>query len=157
MTFPNPPICAVNATTTNQLIGWNNFAAQSWTPTLVSAGGGTPSYTTQTGRFVTINGICMISGEIQLSSTGSLVGGQPLSITLPVTVSSSTAAAFTVGGVTNMNTLVNWQSITMSAAAGASSAKLEYKASNNDSGGIDLIVYYITNTFRIRFSGCYFV
>lgn len=70
------------------------IAEISWTPTLVSSGGGTPTYTTNTGKIIKIGN--QVSGTflIVLSGLGTLAAGTLSIAGLPYTASAANAIPF---------------------------------------------------------------
>jgi len=56
-------------------LGTGAAAGTSFTPTLVSSGGGTPTYTLQTGRYRTFAGLVHIKGAVSTSGLGTLAAG----------------------------------------------------------------------------------
>lgn len=140
-----PPLSASSQLT-------NYFQSQiSWTPILISSGGGTCSYSIQTGTCIKVYNLCIFSGEIQISSTVSLNTGN-LSVSLPFQNNSSTASSFSIGLVQNLaSTTVT--TLIASANSGGTSANLYYKTITIDF--TQLTNTDIDNTFRIRFGGSY--
>lgn len=55
-----------------------------WTPTIVSSGGGTPTYTVQVARYDRTNGFVRVSGQIVLATLGTLAAGTITIAGLPV-------------------------------------------------------------------------
>jgi len=158
MVFPVPPICTTSATSGDQLLNFNNFLLQSFTPTLVSSGGGDPSYnaTDTVGRFTRINRLCIVQIAILLTGFGSLADGS-LTIPLPVAVAASTSASFTIGAVTNLASGGSFVDIMADADPSATAIALGIRRAIADTGVDSLLRDDISSTFLIRISGSYFV
>lgn len=56
----------------------------SFTPTIVSSGGGTPTYSVQVARYDRTNGFVRISGQVALATFGTLAAGTVTIAGLPV-------------------------------------------------------------------------
>jgi hypothetical protein len=156
MSFPVPPICTTSATTANQMLNFNNFLFESFTPTLVSSGGGDPSYnaTDTVGRFMRVNNLCIVQIAILLTGFGTLADGS-LSIPLPVNVSSLTAASFTIGSVVGLTG--DTVDVMADANPSATAIALGIRRALDDPDVDPLLKSDITSTFLLRISGTYFV
>jgi hypothetical protein len=155
MVFPQPPACGVSATTTNQLVNFNNFGFGSSAPSLISSGGGAPTYNAlRLGRSLKINNFCIYSFELQAVNIAGLNAGD-LSVSLPFPVSSDVTASFCVGFVSGL-AAAGAVEITASADAGASVITLGIRRAITDTGVSNLTKADIANNFRIRISGTYF-
>lgn len=53
----------------------DDYEEGSWTPTITSAGGGTPTYTTQVGKYIKVGKKVFITGKVQLATKGTLAAG----------------------------------------------------------------------------------
>jgi hypothetical protein len=128
----------------------DDYEEGTWTPTLVSTGGGAPSYSTREGRYYKIGGIVYVFGIIQIS--GTLPAGNYTRIQgLPFTQSSvESAAAIKYSGAT---TVPSGQFIT--AAIGGSEISFARCDGNGEIGATGLNASYISTTFRVSFSTFY--
>ncbi len=159
MSFPVPPICTTSATTANQMLNFNNFLIDSFTPALVSSSGGTPTYnaSTRVGRFTRINNLCIVQISIQLTGFNTMTDPSGnLTIPLPVAVSSSTSASFTIGAVANL-AAAGAVDIMADADPSATAIALGIRRAITDTGVDPLLRDDISSTFLIRISGSYFV
>lgn len=57
------------------LLGAGSAPGTAFTPTIISSGGGTPTYTTQVARYRRFLGLVQITGRITLATFGSLAAG----------------------------------------------------------------------------------
>lgn len=88
-----------------------------WTPTLVSSGGGAPTYTTQTGSYIKVGKKVTFAGRITLTNKGTL-GAGTLTIALPFTPESGFQGAAAVGYYGNMVTnIIDMRAFIQSAAS----------------------------------------
>jgi hypothetical protein len=158
MSFPVPPICTTSATSANQLVNFQNFAsaALSPTPILVSSGGGTATYNAATtiGRVVRLNNVCIFQLELQATNIASLNAGT-LTIPLPFT-NSACPASFAVGQIVGL-AAAGAAEITASADPSSNSIFLGIRRTVASTATVALEKADITNTFRIRIGGSYFV
>jgi hypothetical protein len=153
MSFPSPPTCIISATTSNQLLNFENFTATSWTPTVSGfPTTGNPSYQSQRGRYILINKLCVGQGEFQLSGLGGL--GVNVLVSLPVQCSSTVPVSLAIAIVNGMST----NAVTdfkLTADPGASRAQFKIRTTTTSGSYIDLPSTYITTSFRCRFSFTY--
>jgi hypothetical protein len=160
MSFTEPPICTTSATSGNEMLNFNNFTFESFTPTLVSSGGGAPTYnaTDTVGRFMRVNKLCIVQIAILLTGFGTMTDlSGNLTIPLPVAVSSLTAASFTIGAVTNLAPGGSFVDIMADANPSATAIALGIRRAITDTGVDPLLRDDISSTFLIRISGSYFV
>jgi hypothetical protein len=75
--FPVTPTAQANANTLD------DYREQTWTPVLTGSGGGSASYTLQSGTYIKVGRLAIITFYIQLSNKGTLAGS--LWVTLPLT------------------------------------------------------------------------
>lgn len=61
----------------------DDYEEGSFTPTITSSGGGTPTYTTQVGRYTKIGNRVMFSARVDLATVGSLAAGDVSMAGLP--------------------------------------------------------------------------
>jgi hypothetical protein len=157
MVFPVPPISTTSATTANQMLNFNNFLLENFTPELVSSGGGTPTYnaSNRVGRFMRINNLCIVQISIFLTGFNTLADGS-LTIPLPVNVSSLTSASFTIGSVANL-AAAGAVDVMADADPSATAIALGIRRAITDTGVDSLEKSDISSTFLIRISGSYFV
>jgi hypothetical protein len=153
MNFSAPPTCSIGASGANQLANWNNFQQTSFIPTLISSGGGTCTYTTQTGRYIKMFNLCIFSAEIQISSSSLFTGD--LSVSLPIANSSNSSSSFDIGLCDNM--AVDCVSHVLSCAVNATAASINFKTS----AAPGTVYTPVTDTdisttsFIIRYGGSY--
>ena len=62
----------------------DDYAERTWTPILISSGGGAPTYTAQQGVYVKVGQLVFINGRIVLATLGTLAAGS-LTVSLPLT------------------------------------------------------------------------
>lgn len=67
------------------VLGAGSVGGTSFTPTIVSAGGGTPTYSLQVGRYRRFCGLVQVTGRVTLATFGTLAAGAILIGGLPVT------------------------------------------------------------------------
>jgi hypothetical protein len=53
----------------------DDYEEGSWTPTISSTGGGTPTYTTQVGKYIKVGKKVFVTGKVQLATKGTLAAG----------------------------------------------------------------------------------
>jgi hypothetical protein len=78
-----------------------------WTMTLVSSGGGTPTYTDRTGYYLRVGSVMHVTGILTLATTGTLAAGSLTITGLPV-------ASKNVTGNYAAVTIPYWQTLTTS-------------------------------------------
>jgi hypothetical protein len=66
------------------LLGAGAAAGTAFTPTIVSSGGGTPTYSLQVGRYRRFLGLVQITGQVALATFGTLAAGSITIGGLPV-------------------------------------------------------------------------
>jgi hypothetical protein len=144
ITFPATQVASSNANTLD------DYEEGTWTPSLVSTGGGAPSYSTREGRYYKIGGIVYVFGIVQIS--GTLPAGNYTRIQgLPFTQSSVESAAAIK--YSNATTVPSGQFIT--AAIGGSEISFARCDGNGEIGAVGLNASYISTTFRVSFSTFY--
>lgn len=86
----------------------DDYVEFTWTPTIGSAGGGTPTYTTQVGHYTKIGRKVFVNGAVQLATKGTLAAGNVVIGGLPFTSFSTTNGYSTavIGKFQNMTTSV---------------------------------------------------
>ncbi|MEI6372071.1 MAG: hypothetical protein WCO49_20560, partial [Nostocales cyanobacterium ELA608] len=105
------------ASGTGGVPNWANFTSGSFTPTVQSAGGGTPTYTTQTGNYTRVGNTVTFQAFVVLATLGTLAAGN-IRISLPVTTTVATSQTLTIGRIFNMTTaIVSATAITSGAVA----------------------------------------
>lgn len=140
---------------TSQNLTW--YEEGTWTPTLASSGGGTPTYVRQIGRYTRIGNRVLFQIEIDLASKGTLAAGN-LSLTgLPFTSNS---------------TVANWAGVTVGLCDGFTYPVLAMQLTaivdyNNTTVGLywiksgaatnNVVLADISTTPRINFSGQYMI
>lgn len=84
----------------------DDYEEGTWTPTVTSAGGGTPTYTTQSGSYVKVGKKVTITGTVTLATKGTLAAGAASIASLPFTnIAQATPVAF---GVFSFTTPIVW-------------------------------------------------
>ncbi len=74
----------------------DDYEEGSWTPTIVSSGGGTPTYTVQTGLYTKVGNTVFCEGRVTISAFGSLAAGTITIASLPFTASATTHGTATI-------------------------------------------------------------
>lgn len=80
------------------------YVEGTFTPTLVSSGGGTPTYGNQTGRYTRIGNLVFCRGRLVISSKAGLSAGNLRMGGLPITIANQSNARLILGSVTYSNT-----------------------------------------------------
>jgi hypothetical protein len=160
MSFPSPPTCTIPATTTDQLVNFNNFidTSGSWIPTISGASTpGTPSYTSQIGRYIRINNFCCFQAEIAIDASGSMAGQIRLSV--PFTCNATIPGSVAIGLLNNLSTETTAAAIEFGAGinAGETYVSLVYRPTSTSSIYKEFDVSKITNSFIVRYGGVYIV
>ena len=159
MNFPGVPTCDISANTTNQLLRWQNFGpSTSFTPQLISSGGGTiidASYNSRSHNYIQVGKLCIGIGEIRTTSITGLNAGD-LSITIPVQCSNNVTGSFVITLMNGMSTSPNIIQFGMIADKGDSAARLICRDTATSSTYRNLTKNDITNVFRIRYNYAYF-
>jgi hypothetical protein len=161
MSFGNPPICSVSASTANQLINFNNFTnIQSYNPVLRDTLGNTlnsGNYIQRIGYYIQIGNLVWFQTRIQISAkTGLGASGNGIQITLPITASAITnlTQSVSVGSCTGMSTSI--VSVCANIPTGGQDFANFNIRSGSSSGTTDILVTDISVNFQIRFGGFYF-
>jgi hypothetical protein len=119
------------------------YEVGTWTPTLISSGGGVPTYNTQTGRFIRTGNFIQASFFITLATLGTLAAGTLTVGNLPFPVQ-----ALAPGGTPQMlifNAFVtNWIYVYSIALAGSSTSLLRGTKAAGTSNVLDVTVADIT-------------
>jgi hypothetical protein len=68
----------------------DDYEEGTWTPTIISSGGGTPTYTSQVGRYVKVGRFVYVTGTIVLATKGTLAVGNVSIGPLPFTTENVT-------------------------------------------------------------------
>lgn len=99
----------------------DDYEEGSWTPTIISSGGGTPTYTTQVGRYVKVGRLVKYWGRVILATKGSLATGSVQISSLPITADATvslfgfTSIPFFAAMTTNVVSLSGYVNGTSSA------------------------------------------
>jgi hypothetical protein len=153
MDFSQPPTCAVSATTTNQSVNFNNFAASSYTPIIFgSSVAGTPTYVTQNGSFIRLNNCCFYQSEVEISAINDMSGN--LAISLPFAAIGT--GSFPISNVAGLGP-TGGVDISCSINNAATGANLGIRSTIASTGIANLTQTNITDTFKISLGGNYFV
>lgn len=131
----------------------NNLAIQSgsWTPAIIGTSG-TPTYTTQLGRYYRIGKMCFIEGYIKLSAKNDLSGGIGI-VGLPfATISGEPRGCVTIGAVAGLN-YSNYKQV-FAVFNPASTGITPYFVSDGTSVAL-VNASAITDSFEIRIGGVY--
>ncbi len=141
--FPAVQVAVANANTLD------DYEEGTFTPTIVSSGGGTPTYSVQTGAYTKVGDSVWFSIHITTATLGTLAAGNITIATLPFTVSASFASWISVSYFGGLATAVSYVGGALNAAttsiamtyipaAGSGSHGLLTKA---DLGGVtDIII-----------------
>jgi hypothetical protein len=159
--FNNVPTCSTSASTTNQLVNWNNFTSPiSYNPILQDSAGNTltsANYVTRPGRYIQIGNLVWFQVRIQISAKGGLgVAGNDIQVTLPVTSSAITdlTQAISIANITGMNTsIVSAFGQIPTGGVGYFNIPIKTAASTATA---NTTVGDISATFQIRAGGFYF-
>jgi hypothetical protein len=112
MSFPSPPTCTIPATTSYQLVNFNNFAdiAGSWTPTIYGAMNSSiiPPYSTRVGRYIRINNFCCFQLSIAIDSSGGMPGQIRLTLPIPSNTNSNGACSISLIELNTSTTMVEF-------------------------------------------------
>jgi microcystin-dependent protein len=159
--FTNVPTCSTSASTTNQLVNWNNFTSPvSYTPVLQDSAGNTltsGNYVTRPGRYIKVGNLVWFQVRIQISAKGGLgVAGNEIRITLPVDASSITDLTqnLSVGNITGMTTNIV-TAFAQIPSGGVTYFNLPIKTAAS-AGTANTTVGDISATFQVRVGGFYF-
>ena len=135
---------------------WSNFTSTAFTPTIQSATGGTPTYTTQTGNYTRVGNTVIFQAYVVLATLGTLNTSGNLRISLPIASTIATDQALTIGRISNMNltTLIVSATAITSGAVAYGNIYQRIAASAND---IQTSTSNISGTFLLYYSGVYFV
>lgn len=163
MNYTAIPTCSTLATTANQLCNYQTFDnVISWSPTLISSGGGVPTYFGNTGRYILINKLCIVHAELRINGFTTLALGD-LTAGLPFTCSSNICASVAVGLQNSLNPPPpppfpgGFIDFKMTVNAGSSVAEMYVRDTTTSPTYRRLTRNDITSTFRIRFSLSYFI
>ena len=158
--FTNVPTCSVSASTTNQLVNWNNFATiTNYDPVLQDSGGNlllVSNYTTRIGKYIKIGNLVWFQLRIAISAKANLVEANQLQITIPITSSAITnlSQSLVIGNITNMTTSI------VSAFAQIPTSSVNYFniffKTAASTGTSTTLVSNISTTFQISVGGFYF-
>lgn len=127
-------------------------STSTFTPTLVSSGGGTPVYSVQFGTYWLSGNIVHFSIRIVLSSTGTLASGTLTIAGLPFTVAN--VSNYNPVYVTNANSLAAGATTAITSGSGANSTSItvsRYSAGT----ATQLAVADLTNTSAFTIAGWY--
>ena len=144
ITFPSTQQASSNANTLD------DYEEGTWTPTLVSTGGGAPAYTTQVGRYYKIGGVVYVFGSVTIN--GTLPAGNYTRIQgLPFGQTSAlSGVALKYSGATGVS---SGQFIT--AAIGGGEISFARNDGNGEIGVVGLNASYISTSFNATFSTMY--
>lgn len=132
----------------------DDYEEGSWTPTITSAGGGAPTYTTQVAAYTKIGRLVHVHGVVQMATKNTLGVGAVSIGNLPFT-SQNTANLFsaaTIGQVDNMTTTVVSMSGTI--AANTTAIALNHRTAAAGSSTATLVAD-ISATVLLVFSATY--
>ena len=158
--FNNVPTCSTSASTTNQLVNWNNFTSPiSYDPVLQDSGGNklnSGNYTTRVGRYIQIGNLVWVQVHIKISAKGGLDGnGNEIQITLPRTASNITdlSETLSIGVISGMSTNI----VTAFGFISTGKNYLEVIIKTSASTGTSpATVGDISTSFQIKVGGFYF-
>lgn len=92
------------------LLGAGSAAGTAFTPTIISSGGGTPTYTLQLGRYRRLFGLVQVIGHVTLATFGTLAAGNISIGGLPV-------ASVNTSGLQSPGAVTWWNALTTAAIA----------------------------------------
>jgi hypothetical protein len=161
MAFGAPPTATTNASTSGQLVRWDNFLSPvSYNPVLSDSGGNnlnSGNYTERVGRYIEIGNLVFVQIRILISAkTGLGVAGNEIRVSLPVIASgiSGLTQALSIGAITGMTTAI------VSATAQIATGGVDYIIipirTAASIGSTNATVGDISTTFQIRIGGFYF-
>ena len=141
------------ASGTGGVPNWANFTSGTFTPTVQSAGGGTPTYTTQIGNYTRVGNTVTFQAHVQLATLGTLAAGN-LRISLPVSSTVATSQAISIGRISNMTTaIVSATAVT----SGAFAYGNIFQRTAASTGEAQTAIANISGTFLLYYGGTYFV
>jgi hypothetical protein len=130
----------------------DDYEEGSFTPTIISSGGGTPTYTTQVGRYIKIGRLVVGSGRVTLATKGTLAAGDVLIDDLPFT-SDATADVFGALVIPYVQSLATSVSaIGGHVNTGGATASLTFLAAAGATASANVQVSDIAATFEIIFT-----
>lgn len=88
----------------------DDYEEGSFTPTIISSGGGTPTYNLQMGRYIKIGRLVVVQFGVSLTATGTLAAGSLTIGGLPFTAS-NTANLFSITAVQWAALNTNWVNV----------------------------------------------
>jgi hypothetical protein len=146
--FPSTQVASSNANTLD------DYEEGTFTPIITSAGGGTPTYSVQSGFYLKIGQLVWVHARCILSNKGTLAAGQIRFAGLPFTVSgaATTMGGFSVNYFGGMTTnIINL----MAFADGATTQGDFYYTAAAAAAATVLTVADVGNGFDVMYSGCY--
>lgn len=144
--FPAAQSASTNANTLD------DYEEGTWSPTIVSSGGGTPTYTTQSGRYVKVGKYVWLGGRLTLATKGTLAAGTITVEGLPAFTSAAVGIGLSIGYFANMTTSIVW----LSAIVAASSTAINiYQLTAAATSVTASTVADIAATFDVIFGGWY--
>jgi hypothetical protein len=144
--FPATQVAAANANTLD------DYEEGTFTPTLISSGGGTPTYNTQTGYYVKVGQLVWIYYRVILSSKAGFSAGTLSIGGLPFTANAGPLAGFVCPFWSALNTAMTYISAYMLASTTTGNITSITAAATNIGA---LSVADLTNTSDLIFAGCY--
>jgi hypothetical protein len=131
----------------------DDYEEGSFTPVVVSAGGGTATYTTQIGRYIKIGRLVMGGGRVTLATKGTLAAGAVSITSLPFTSNADVFGSFVCPYFQNLAASQN--GLSGYVGLSATSAKLAYVVAGGATGTTDLAVADIDADFDVIFTFSY--
>jgi hypothetical protein len=128
------------------LLGAGSAAGTAFTPTIVSSGGGTPTYTTQVARYRRAFGLVHITGRVTLATFGTLaagavsIGGLPVASVNTASLYSmvqiswfalTTAVVSMSGTIAPNSSVIDLQHLTAAATSATTTQKADLSATSN--------------------------
>ena len=158
--FNNVPTCSTSASTTNQLVNWNNFTSPiSYNPVLQDSVGNTlnsGNYTKRVGRYIQIGNLVWVQVHIEISAKGGLGDNDNnIQITVPTTASniSDSSESLSIGSISGMTTDI----VTAFGYISEGNNYLEVRIKTGASTGTSpATVGDISTSFQIKVGGFYF-
>lgn len=147
--FPATQVASADANTLD------DYEEGSFTPTLVSSGGGTPTYTTQVGRYVKVGSKVTVWGRVTLATKGTLAAGTLTVESLPFTSAnvSNVFGGMVVPSFAQLATSVS--QLTAFVNVNATTITLRYVPAAGATTVTNLSLSDVNATFDVVFSGTY--
>jgi hypothetical protein len=156
---PNPPFAVTAASTVvanldADKVDGADYSTGTFTPTLVSSGGGVPTYTGTTGYYVTLGNLVIIELRLAITAFNTLAAGTLTIESLPFACNAAAHGTVTIPFWGPTNTALS--SLTGYVFAGTQKVLLNYVlAAGSTTGNTQLTKADITATFDVVVTGVY--